>query len=91
MEMAKISSKGQITIPIEIRKKLKLKEGDKVLFIEEGNRIIFANASIIALQKIQKEMKGEAEKADIYSEEDVIGLVNEVRKGLWEKKYENND
>lgn len=30
MEVAKISSKGQITIPIEIRKKLNLKEEDKV-------------------------------------------------------------
>mgnify|MGYP001003478013 CR=1 FL=1 len=35
MELARISSKGQITIPIEVRKKLNLKEGDKVLFIEE--------------------------------------------------------
>jgi len=91
MDMAKVSSKGQITIPIEIRRKLKLKEGDKVLFIEEGNRIILENASIIAFQKIQKEMEGVAEKAGIYSEEDVIELVNEVRKRFWEKKYENND
>ncbi|MBR5508946.1 MAG: AbrB/MazE/SpoVT family DNA-binding domain-containing protein, partial [Lachnospiraceae bacterium] len=36
MELAKVTSKGQITIPIEIRRKLGLKEGDKVLFIEEG-------------------------------------------------------
>jgi len=33
MEIAKVSSKGQITIPIEIRKKLNLKEGDKVVFV----------------------------------------------------------
>ncbi len=91
MDMAKISSKGQITIPIEIRKKLNLKEGDKVLFIQEGDKIIFANASIIALEKIQKEMKGEAEKVGIKSEEDVMQLVKEVRKEVWESKYENND
>jgi len=29
MELARISSKGQITIPVDIRKKLNLKEGDK--------------------------------------------------------------
>ena len=31
MEIAKITSKGQITIPIAIRKLLGVKEGDKVL------------------------------------------------------------
>ena len=89
--MAKITSKGQITIPIAIRKRLKLKEGDKVLFIQEGDKIIFANASIIALEKIQSEMKGVAEEVGIYSEEDIANLVKEVRKEAQEKKYENND
>ena len=32
MELAKITPKGQITIPIEIRKKLGIKDGDKVAF-----------------------------------------------------------
>ncbi|NCC62263.1 MAG: AbrB/MazE/SpoVT family DNA-binding domain-containing protein, partial [Verrucomicrobiae bacterium] len=32
MELAKITSKGQITIPVDIRRKLGVKEGDKVLF-----------------------------------------------------------
>ena len=35
MELAKVTSKGQITIPIEIRKKLGIKNGDKILFVEE--------------------------------------------------------
>jgi len=29
MEVARITTKGQITIPIEIRRKLNLKEGDR--------------------------------------------------------------
>ena len=33
MELAKVTSKGQVTIPVEIRKKLGIKNGDKVLFI----------------------------------------------------------
>ena len=33
MNLAKITTKGQITIPIEIRKILGVKEGDKVAFI----------------------------------------------------------
>ena len=33
MEVAKISSKGQITIPVSVRNKLKLKAGDKIVKI----------------------------------------------------------
>ena len=36
MELAKVTSKGQITIPIDIRRKLGIKEGSKVLFITGG-------------------------------------------------------
>ena len=48
MELAKITSKGQITIPKEIRKKLGVKDGDKVLFVEEEGRIIMMNSSMQA-------------------------------------------
>jgi antitoxin PrlF len=33
-----ISSKGQITVPLEIRKRLGLKTGDRVEFVEEERR-----------------------------------------------------
>ena len=91
MELAKISSKGQITIPIAIRKKLNLKEGDKVLFLEENNKVIVKNASYEALKGFQNTMVGEAKKQGIYSEEDVNKIVKEVRRELWEEKYESND
>ena len=91
MDLARITSKGQITIPVGIRKKLNLKEGDKVIFIEDGDKIIFANSLMIALKEFQEGMKGAAEKQGIYSEADVNKLVREVRKEMWEKKYENND
>ncbi len=40
MEIAKISSKGQITIPISIRNRLHLSAGDKVLILEEKRKIL---------------------------------------------------
>jgi AbrB family looped-hinge helix DNA binding protein len=91
MELARLSSKGQITVPIEIRKRLNLKEGDKVLFFEDGGKIVVANASIMALKEIQASMNDEAEKQGFKSEKDVNDYVKEIRKELWEKKYENND
>jgi antitoxin PrlF len=36
MPTATVTSKGQITIPIEVRKSLKLKTGDKIDFFETG-------------------------------------------------------
>ena len=47
MELAKVTSKGQITIPIDIRRKLGVKEGDKILFVEEQGRVIMMNSSMM--------------------------------------------
>ncbi len=91
MELARISSKGQITIPIEIRKKMNLKEGDKVLFVEEGDNIFVLNASLVALKEIQENMKGEADKQGFNSEEDVNKFVEKIREEKLEDKYERDD
>jgi AbrB family looped-hinge helix DNA binding protein len=91
MEISRISSKGQITIPIDIRKRLNLKEGDKVIFVEEDDRVFIANASLVALKRMETVMEGKAEKAGIRNEDDVVALVKKVRRELWEKNYENND
>lgn len=80
MDLARVSSKGQITIPIEIRNKLNLKEGDKVLFLEENGRIVLANSSYVALRDMQEEMKGKAEEVGLDSEEDVNELIKNIRK-----------
>jgi len=91
MELSRVSSKGQITIPIEIRKKLNLKEGDKVLFVEEDGNIFVLNASLIALKEIQQNMKDEGDKQDFNSEEDVNQYIEKIREEIWETRYENND
>ena len=80
MELAKVTSKGQITIPVEIRKKLHLKPGDKVLFIEEGGKIRVTNSSLAALSAIQVEMEGEAEKNNLKDEQDVVRFLKQARK-----------
>jgi len=91
MNLARVSSKGQITIPIEIRKKLNLKEGDKVLFLEENGKIVLANSSYVALKEMQEIMKGESKKIGLISEEDVNNLIKNLRLELLEGKNESND
>jgi antitoxin PrlF len=39
-----ISSKGQVTVPLEIRKRLGLKEGDRVEFISQGDLTVIRPA-----------------------------------------------
>ena len=39
MQSAKITTKGQITIPSGTRRKLGLKKGDEVQFLDEGSRV----------------------------------------------------
>ena len=46
MNLVKLSANGQITVPIEVREILKLKTGDKILFVQnENGEIVIHNAS----------------------------------------------
>lgn len=65
MDLAKVTSKGQVTIPIEIRRKLGIKNGDKILFVEEGGRVYVMNSSMDALREAQAAFVGEAERAGL--------------------------
>ena len=80
MELAKITTKGQITLPISIRRNLKLKEGDKVAFIEKDGQYIIINPISLAIDKARNAFKGEAERLGLKNEEDVAKMIKEFRK-----------
>lgn len=80
MELARVTTKGQITIPKAIRDLLDLKEGSKLLFIPKGNDIIIKNSAMIALENIQKAFDGEAKRLGLETEKDVVNLIKEFRK-----------
>lgn len=80
MELAKVTSKGQITIPIDIRKKLGIREGDKILFVEECGRIIMMNSSMEALRATQEAFVGEADRLGLTDEQDVVDMISELRR-----------
>ena len=82
MNLAKISANGQITVPVEIRRQLGLKSGDKILFIQKPDgEIVIHNASAQAIYKAQRAFEGVAEQMGVYDENDVQALVNEIRFG----------
>lgn len=80
MEIAKITSKGQITIPVDIRRKMNLKDGDKIIFIEQNGRYYVENAALIAINRMQEAMTGEAERLGLKTEDDVVKMVKEIRR-----------
>ena len=82
MNLAKVSANGQVTVPVEIRKKLKLKEGDKIIFFERNNgEVVINNASSAAIFNAQRAFEGTAGDFGANSDTDVQRLVNEVRYG----------
>jgi len=80
MELAKITSKGQITLPISIRKQLNLKDGNKVAFIEKDGMYVLVNPVSLAINEVREAFDGEAEKLGLKDENDVVQMIKEVRK-----------
>ena len=90
MELAQITSKGQITLPSKILRNLNLKEGGKVAFVEQNGVYTILNPLSLAIENAQKAFEGEADRLGLKTEEDVVNLVKEVRKEMWEKQNANN-
>ncbi|GBU28770.1 hypothetical protein R84B8_02332 [Treponema sp. R8-4-B8] len=80
MEVARITSKGQVTIPRDIRVKMDLKKGDKILFFEENGKYFLQNSASIALKNFQNIMKGEAKQAGFNDPDDVVKYIKSRRK-----------
>ena len=76
---AKVMSKGQITLPIDIRRNMGLSTGDRVALIYEKDRVIMINPAVYAMETLQREMEGEFAKAGLDGEDDIMDLLLEVR------------
>ena len=80
MDIATISANGQITLPADVRKRLQLVPGDKVVFIEnEQGDTVVVRPAVAELLEAQRAFRGAAEEAGMRSEDDVQALVDEVR------------
>ena len=80
MNLAKVSANGQITVPMEIRRLLGLKSGDKIVFFQKPNgEIVISNASAEAIYRAQAKFAGVAEALNLKNEDDVMALVREIR------------
>ena len=76
---ARVMAKGQVTIPKNIREVLGISVGDRVTFVVEDGSVKVMNSAIYAMKKLQEQMKDEAERAGIFSEQDVAEWITDSR------------
>jgi antitoxin PrlF len=81
MEVSRLSSKGQVTIPKSIRDALNLNEGDKVAFINNDGKVIITKASLLVLHELQIALTKDAIEEGI-SEQDVLEELKLIRETL---------
>ncbi|MEK6943055.1 MAG: AbrB/MazE/SpoVT family DNA-binding domain-containing protein [Nanoarchaeota archaeon] len=79
VEMGKISSRGQIAIPADIREHLGLEEGTKVLFFTDQDTLMMKKVTEQSFAQITKPLKLAAKQAGM-KESDVSGIISRFRK-----------
>ena len=77
IEMGKISSRGQIAIPSDIRNQLKLEEGSKVLFLLEEDTLLMKKVTTESFAQLTKPLRDAKKKI---KEDDVPELVHKLRR-----------
>ncbi len=81
----RVQEKGQVTIPLEIRRKLKLKKGDLVTFVETEEGIVIKPAEIVASEAL-KEI-GEALRKSGVSLDEWLRRGRDIRGDLVKEEY----
>jgi AbrB family looped-hinge helix DNA binding protein len=73
-DIIKVSSKGQVVIPREVRKKLGMKSGEKLLVLTRNGDILLRKIKEVSIEDIAKKI----EKATIEEPSDVDTIVAEA-------------
>ena len=88
MSLAKLSvvqEKGQVTIPTGIRKKLGLKKGDYVAFVETEQGVMIVPRTVVAQEALEK--IGAALREHGISLEELMERGHEIRGELIKEHY----
>jgi antitoxin PrlF len=81
----RVQEKGQVTIPLEIRRRLGLKKGDLVTFVETDKGILIQPAEVIVSAAL--EMIGESLKAKEVTLDELIERGRTIRVELIKEEY----
>ena len=75
-----IASVGLFIIIVVVLEALGVDTGDRITFITDEGGVRIVNSAVYALLKIQKQMKGEAKKKSLFTEEDIVEWISKSRK-----------
>lgn len=64
-DIAKVSSKGQIVIPKEIRERLGVQSGERLLVMTRDKEIILRKTEGVSLEEISGKMEEASKKIDV--------------------------
>ena len=83
LRAAKISSRGQVVIPLPVRKELKLKTGDTVMFRVEGGQAVMTPLDEARIQALEDMFAWGRREAKIRKirKRDILPAVMDVRYG----------
>ncbi len=81
----KVSQKGQISIPADIRKDLKIKEGEELLLIKKGGKIVLGKP-----EKFAKKIKNEDELFWRMLSQKAMERAWSKEDEIWDKIYVEN-
>jgi bifunctional DNA-binding transcriptional regulator/antitoxin component of YhaV-PrlF toxin-antitoxin module len=88
-------TRGQITLPREIQKQLRVREGEQLTWIQVGNGLAILSKGSMTREQIAERLLADlvvgigqaAEKRGIQEEDDLDRLVNTLRKRSFEARY----
>ena len=81
----RIQEKGQVTIPTQIRRKLNLRKGDLVTFVETKEGVLIKPAKVVLADALDE--IGKALRAEGITLEEWIERGREIRGKLLEEMY----
>ena len=77
IDMGKISSRGQVAIPAEIRKEMGLEEASKIMFLFDNDTLMIKKITISTLDEIAKPIR---ERRKELKQKDIVGIIHKMRK-----------
>ena len=85
VRLGRVQQRGQVTIPIELRRKLGIEEGGVVAFIETDNGVLISPQEVLAMDALDR--VGKVLKERGISLEELIESGREIRGEMVEDDY----
>ena len=83
MELTRLSERGQIVIPTELRKSMNLKEGERFIIMGVGDTIVLRKLELseerLRLKRLIRESRKKTKKRGGFDESEIAKLIQETR------------